>query len=84
MPRALLKFLLDAIYVVLFFFVMTGAAYGVGLVVRFCEHTGLDPFVFGILRILEIGLVVVDAVGVIIVATILMLRFVRSVLSAEE
>jgi hypothetical protein len=29
-------------------------------------------------------LVIVDAVGVIIVATILMLRFVRSVLSAEE
>ncbi len=84
MNKALARFLLDAIYIVVFFVVMTSAAYGVGMVVRICEANGLDEPVVWILKGLEIGLAAVDAVGVMIVAVILMRRFVRLVLEADR
>ena len=83
MNRALITFLIDAVYVVLYFLIMTAAASGVGFIVKACEAAELDPAVILILKALEIGLAAIDASGVIIVAVLLMGRFIRSVATVE-
>jgi hypothetical protein len=84
MHQALTKFVLDAVYIVLFFSIMSAAALGAGLILRLCEALGLDPIVVMILRVLEVILAVLDAVGVIMAAIVLLRNFALALTATEQ
>ena len=77
-PLALLRFFFDAIYIILFFAVMSSAAYGVDLIIAQWEQRHIDPVVLIILRGVSYVLVILDAIGVVVATGLLTLRFIRS------
>ncbi len=83
-PLALLRFFFDAIYIILFFAVMSSAAYGVDLIIAQWEQRHIDPVVLVILRGVSYVLVILDAIGVVAATGLLTLRFIRSFWRAND
>ncbi len=84
MAQVLFRCFLDAIYTVLFFIIMSSAAYGMHLVVEECAALGMDPIVLFILKWMTYLLAGVDAIGVLCAATLLTFRFVRAIRNAND
>lgn len=76
--KALLRFALDAIYVVCFFAIMLAGAIGVHWLAGFLGRFGSDSVVVWMVRQLERFLVLVDVIGVICGSVVSLFRFVRA------
>jgi DNA-binding CsgD family transcriptional regulator len=80
MGTALLRFVVDAFYVVLFFATLAAAAYGVDKIVHFCEERAFDIIVVYILKGISYALVAIDGIGVVSAASILTYRFILAII----
>lgn len=76
--------ILDAIYVSVFFLVMSAVAYGSHLLVEAAKARHVDSMVVGILHTVEIILVAVDGIGVVSASVILTYRFVTALIRADS
>jgi len=74
--------ILDAIYVSLFFLVMSAVAYGSHRLVQAAKTQQVDGIVVSILHLVEIILVAVDGIGVVSASVILTYRFVTTLIHA--
>ena len=84
MFQVVLTYVVDAAYVLVFFGVMSTAAYGVHRLVKFAESNHYDPAVQIILRIAEIFVVAIDALGVALAGTVLTYRFLVALIRASR
>jgi DNA-binding CsgD family transcriptional regulator len=83
MGAVFIRFFLDAVYILAFFLVMSGAAYGAHLVVILCEQQNIDRVVLVILRGVSYMLAGLGAIGVVSATGILTYRFVRAIYASE-
>lgn len=79
MGSALLRFVVDAFYVVLFFIIMSAAAYGIHEIVHFCEARNVDTVVVYMLKAISYILVALDGIGVVSATVILTYRFITTI-----
>ncbi|MEA3052594.1 MAG: hypothetical protein QOG72_1497 [Sphingomonadales bacterium] len=84
MARVIVRYLLDAVYISLFFAVMSAVAFGVHWIVIKCEQWKIDPPVMLVLRGVSYMLVVLDSVGVVTVTGLLTYRFIRATMKAGD
>lgn len=84
MGRVIQRCLFDAIYITLFFAVMSGAAFGVHWIVIRCEQSSIDPFVLQVLKAVSYALVLLDAIGVVIATGLLTYRFIRAIVKVDD
>jgi DNA-binding CsgD family transcriptional regulator len=84
MGRVIQRCLFDAIYITLFFAVMSGAAYGVHWIVIRCQQSSIDPFVLQVLKAVSYALVLLDAIGVVIATGLLTYRFIRAIVKVDD
>jgi DNA-binding CsgD family transcriptional regulator len=84
MARVILRYLLDAIYISLFFAVMSAVAFGVQWIVIKCDQWQIDPTVLIVLKGVSYLLVVLDSVGVVTVTGLLTYRFIRATMKAGD
>lgn len=84
MARVIVRYLLDAFYISLFFTVMSAVAFGVHWIVIQIEQWHIDPTVLFILKAVSYVLVVLDAFGVVAATVLLIYRFVRAVVKADD
>jgi DNA-binding CsgD family transcriptional regulator len=80
---ALVRFLFDAVYTILFFAVMSAAAYGVDWIIVQWEERHIDPVVLMILRGVSYVLVILGAIGVIAATGLLTARFIGAIWRAN-
>lgn len=80
---AAVRFLLDAVYILLFFTVMSAAALGVDWIVIQCEQRDIDPVVLFILKSVSYVLVGLDAAGVITATGFMTYRFIRATVRTD-
>lgn len=79
MLPVVVRYIFDAVYVGLFFTIMSALAYGAHLLVRFFEERHVDEAVIMILRSVEILLAASDGAGVVIASVFLTGRFIIAV-----
>jgi DNA-binding CsgD family transcriptional regulator len=79
----LVRYLFDAIYISLFFTVMSTAVLGVHWVVIQCEQRSVDPIVLYILKGVSYMLAGIDGVGVVIATGFLTYRFLRALVKID-
>jgi DNA-binding CsgD family transcriptional regulator len=84
MARIAARYLLDALYIVLFFSIMSAVALGANWIVVECEQSNVDPFVLLVLKGVSYMLVVLDAVGVVTVTGLLTYSVVRATVKAGD
>ncbi|MEA3060728.1 MAG: hypothetical protein QOJ94_509 [Sphingomonadales bacterium] len=84
MGSVILRCFFDAIYITLFFAVMSGAAFGVHWIVIRCEEWSIDPFVLQVPKAVSYALVLLDAVGVVIATGLLTYRFIRAIVKVDD
>lgn len=84
MGRVILRCLFDALYIVLFFAVMSAGAFGVHAIMVRCEQWGIDPFALLVLKWVSYALVVLDGVGVVVATGLLTYRFIRAILKVDD
>ena len=84
MGPVLLRYLLDAFYIVLFFAIMSGAAYGVHWIVERCEEAHIDRIELMILRAVAYLSTLLDSIGVVTATTLLTFRFVRAIARTDD
>ena len=84
MLAVMAKGLLDAVYVGLFFLVMSLVAYGAHRLVRMSEVETVDRLVVGVLHVVEVALVTIDGVGVVSASLILTFTFVVALIRANS
>lgn len=84
MSPVLLRFLLDGVYIIIFFSVMSGVAYGVHWIVIQYEHWNMDSTVLAVLKWVSYLLVGLDAIGVVTATVVLTYRFIRAILRAND
>lgn len=75
---------IDAIYISLFFLVMSLVAYGAHQLVGFAERAEMDAAVVFILHGVEVALAGIDGIGVVVAALILTFRFVVALFRADN
>ena len=73
-----IRFLFDAMFIVLFFAAMSSAAYGVHWIVVQWEQRNIDHVILVILKGVSYVLVLLDAIGVVMAAGLLTQRFIRA------
>ncbi|MFL6863585.1 MAG: response regulator transcription factor, partial [Allosphingosinicella sp.] len=78
MGPVVLRSLLDGFYIILFFAIMSAAAFGMHWIVIRCERLAIDPFVLLVLRWVSYALVVLDGAGVVTATALLTYRFIRA------
>lgn len=84
MARVIVRYLLDALYIGLFFTVMSTVAFAVHWIVIRIEEWHIDPTVLFILKAVSYMLVVLDAMGVVAATGLLTYRFIRAVVKADD
>lgn len=84
MARVIVRYLLDAFYISLFFTVMSAVALGVHWIVIQIEKWHIDPTVLFVLKAVSYLLVILDAFGVVAATVLLIYRFVRAVVKADD
>ena len=84
MASAFVRFVVDAFYVVLFFAIMSAAAYGAHEVVHFCEERNIDQIVLWVLKGVSYLLVIIDGFGVISATGVLTYRFILAIIKADH
>jgi DNA-binding CsgD family transcriptional regulator len=84
MARVIVRYLLDGLYVVLFFAIMSAVAFGANWIVIKCEQSDIDPFVLLVLKGASYVLVLLDSVGVVTVTGLLTYRFIRATMKADD
>jgi DNA-binding CsgD family transcriptional regulator len=84
MGRVVLRCLLDAIYITLFFAGMSAGAFGVHWIVIQCQQLSIDPFVLHVLKGVSYALVLFGAVGVITASGLLTFRFIRAIMRVDD
>ncbi|MFL6843772.1 MAG: response regulator transcription factor [Allosphingosinicella sp.] len=78
------RFLLDGLYLILFFATMSAVALGANWIVFECEQSNIDPFVLLVLKAVSYMLVVLDAIGIVTITGLLTYRFVRATMKAGD
>lgn len=76
--KPLLRFALDAFYVLCFFAITLAGAIGAHLLAGFLDKFGVDAEIVWMVRQLERGLVLIDCVGVIIGSVVSLYRFIQA------
>lgn len=84
MAKVVLRYVLDAFYISIFFAIMSGVAFGAHLIVIECEQGHIDPVVLLILHAVSYALVVLDAIGVTSATALLTYRFIRAIVRADD
>jgi DNA-binding CsgD family transcriptional regulator len=84
MGRVLVRYLLDAFYITLFFAIMSSVAIGAHWTVVQCEQWKIDKFVLAVLTNVSYGLVLLDAIGVLTATGLLTYRFIRAMMNADD
>lgn len=84
MGRILVRFLMDVVLVTVFFFVFTGAAVAVHMLVVQCEHAEVDRIVILMLKGIHYILVAIDGIGVLASAGLLTFRFIKALRDADD
>jgi len=83
MLSVLIRYALDAFYVLFFFTIMSGLAYVAHFFVELATRNKLDSYVILILRMLEYFLVTIDGFGVAIAGIFLTWRFIVELIRAD-
>jgi DNA-binding CsgD family transcriptional regulator len=78
MGPVVVRSLLDGFYIILFFAIMSAAAFGMHWIVIRCERLAIDAFVLLVLRWVSYALVVLDGMGVVTATALLTYRFIRA------
>jgi len=78
------RYLLDGVYIIAFFAIMSAAALGAHWIVIKCEQSNIDPFVLLVLTGVSYMLVILDAVGVVTVTGLLTYSFIRATMKAGD
>ena len=81
--RAVVLFLLDGLYVIVIFGIMSAVAFGAHWVVIQCEQQHIDPIVLWILKVVSYLLAALDAIGVVTATGFLIFRFIRAIVRAD-
>ena len=84
MGWVILRCLLDAFYIMLFFAAMSAGAFGVHSIMVKCEELGVDPFALLVLKWVSYALVVLDGLGVVTATGLLTYRFIRATMTAND
>lgn len=84
MGRILIRFLMDVFLVTVFFFVFTGGAVAVHMLVVQCEHAKVDHIVILMLKGIHYVLVAIDGIGVLASAGLLTFRFIKALKNADD
>lgn len=84
MFAVLLRSLLDAFYVTVFFALISICAYLAHQIVSQCEAAHVDPVVIWMLKALHYTLLAIDGVGVVCATVFLTWRFVRAIKDADD
>lgn len=84
MARVIARYLLDGVYIIVFFAVMSAVAFGAHWIVIKCEQWQIDPTVLLVLKAVSYTLVVIDAVGVLTATGLLTYRFIRATMRADD
>lgn len=84
MQPVIVRYLLDGLYVSLFFAVMSAVAFGSHLVVLQCEASHVDHTVLLILKGVHYLLVGIDGVGVVTATGFLTFRFILAIKRADD
>lgn len=75
---------MDVVLVTVFFFVFTGAAVAVHMLVVQCEHAEVDRIVILMLKGIHYILVAIDGIGVLASAGLLTFRFIKALRDADD
>lgn len=73
--KAVFRFTLDAIYIVIIFLVTLGGAVGIDELVKLLRPLGIDGVVIAMLNMLARGIVLFDVIGVMIAGGVSLWRF---------
>jgi hypothetical protein len=84
MARVIVRYLLDGLYTILFFAIMSAVALGANWIVIECEQSSIDPFVLLVLKGVSYMLVVLDGVGVVALTGLLTYSFIRATMRADD
>jgi hypothetical protein len=84
MEQVILRCMLDAFYIILFFAVMSAGAFGVHWIVVKCEESAIDFFALIVLKWVSYALVVLDGVGVVTATGLLTYRFIRAIMRVDD
>ncbi|MEO7179006.1 MAG: hypothetical protein ABIW83_09190, partial [Allosphingosinicella sp.] len=84
MARVVVRYLLDGLYIILFFAIMSAVAFGANWIVIECERSNVDPFVLLVLKGVSYMLVVLDAIGIVTVTGLLTYRLIRATMKADD
>lgn len=84
MGRILIRFLMDVVLVTIFFFVFTGGAVAVNMLVVQCEQARVDHIVILMLKGIHYVLVAIDGIGVLASAGLLTFRFFKALKDADD
>jgi DNA-binding CsgD family transcriptional regulator len=84
MGQVIKRCLLDGLYIILFFAIMSAVAFVAHEIVIVCEESKIDPFVLLVLRGVSYMLVILDAVGVVTATGLLTYRFIRAIMRADD
>lgn len=78
--KPLIRFLLDALYVLAFFAIMAGAAYVAHQLALFLEHGGVDPSIVWMTKQVEKIIAAFDAIGVVCGSGFSLYRFIKALI----
>lgn len=84
MGRVIVRYVLDAVFITLFFAIMSAAAFGAHQIVLRCEQSHFDPFVLAVVKAVSYALVLLDATGVVAATGLLTYRFIRAIMKADD
>ena len=84
MGSVLIRYVLDGLYITLFFAIMSVVALGAHGIVIQCERRHIDPIVLAMLKGASYVLAALDAIGVITATGFLTFRFVRAIARADD
>jgi hypothetical protein len=78
--KAVVRFLLDALYITIFFIVTLALATGADRLVDLLISWKVDDIIVGMVRLLARGLAAFDDIGVAIAGIVSLVRFVRALI----
>jgi DNA-binding CsgD family transcriptional regulator len=84
MGPVIVRYLLDAVFIILFFAVTSAVAFGAHWIMIKCEQWQIDPTVCFILKVASYMLVVLDSFGVVTATGLLTYRFLRALERAGD
>lgn len=84
MGHIVLRFILDAFYIIFFFAIMSAASVGAHWIVVQCEQRNIDYVVLWILKSVSYLLVGLDAIGVVTATSLLTFRFIRAIARTDR